>query len=474
VIVPLDKKISSNMIDKAYTEAGYLINSEGFDNLFSEEAKEHITKALEEKKLGMKAVNYKIRDWMISRQRYWGTPIPVIYCGKCGIIPVPEKELPVKLPEKADFKSGAANPLSADKEFLSARCPKCGGKGRRESDTMGGFVDSSWYFLRYCDSRNKSKPFDKTKADYWMPVDQYVGGAEHAVMHLIYARFFTKVLKDLGLISFDEPFKKLFNQGIVYKDGVKMSKSKGNVVFQTDISNKYGIDTARLFLMFVSSPDKQMEWSDDGVEGAYRIINKIVKLKDKIREKADEKEESKINSLVKKVSDNIESFDYPKAIVPIFEAVNYFSERGLSKESYFILLKLISPFCPHSAEEMWERTGGKGFVSLAEWPKADESKINENFEKAEKAIEKIKNDIINIKNISGLDKPITYIYPIPSEVSIYEENKDYLANATSSYAIMVYGANDKTRHDPQGKAGKAKPGKPGIYLEPAGAQPPKM
>ena len=252
----------------------------------------------------------------------------------------------------------AGNPLAANKNFVETKCPKCGGKGRRETDTMGGFVDSSWYFLRYCDNKNKKKPFDDKKVNYWMPIDQYVGGAEHAVMHLMYARFFIKALKDMGFVKFDEPFKKLFNQGIVYKDGAKMSKSKGNVVFQTDISDKYGIDTARLFLMFVSSPDKQMEWSDEGVEGSFRIINKIIRLSEKISGKSNPREEHKINLTVKKVTESIENFYYPEAIISIIECIDSLSE-GISEENYKKILKLISPFCPHIAEEIWEKVGGK-------------------------------------------------------------------------------------------------------------------
>ncbi|MBI5871970.1 class I tRNA ligase family protein [archaeon] len=292
----------------------------------SEKAKEEITNYLIKNKLGKRVIQFRLRDWLISRQRYWGTPIPVVYCDRCGIVPVPEKDLPVLLPEKVDFKT-KANPLVTNKSFVAVKCPKCRKPARRETDTMGGFVDSSWYFLRYCDNRNKKKPFDKKKLEYWMPVDQYIGGAEHAVMHLMYARFFTKVLSDLGFVDFDEPFLRLFNQGIVYKDGAKMSKSKGNVVLQTDVSEKYGIDTARLFLMFVSSPDKQMEWSEEGIEGSFRIINRLVRLKDKIVKKTDRKQESKINLTIKKFTEAIETFEYPKAITAIIEMINYASEE---------------------------------------------------------------------------------------------------------------------------------------------------
>ncbi|MDP1695412.1 MAG: leucine--tRNA ligase [archaeon] len=465
VVVPADEKFTSETLKEAYTGAGNIINSEAFDDLENIEAIEHITKALEAKKLGKKTTNYKIRDWLISRQRYWGTPIPVIYCDKCGIVPVPEKDLPILLPEKVDFKS-KDNPLTTAKEFVNVKCPKCKSNAKRETDTMGGFVDSSWYFLRYCDNKNKEKPFDDKKVNYWMPVNQYIGGAEHAVMHLIYARFFVKVLKDLKFINFDEPFMKLFNQGIVYKDGAKMSKSKGNVVFQTDISDKYGIDTARLFLMFVASPDKQMEWTDEGVEGAFRIINKIFRLINKLTDSKNAEEESKINLLIKRVSENIETFDYPKSIVSLFDAINYFGEKGISKENYKILLKLISPFCPHTAEELWEKIGEKGFISLAEWPKVNEKKIDEKFEQLEKATDKTVQDILNILRIvkekNGKEGEKVYIYAIPKELEGY--NAEDIGRRINK-EVKVFAVNDKKKYDPEGKASKAKPGKPGIYIE---------
>jgi leucyl-tRNA synthetase len=258
----------------------------------------------------------------------------------------------------------------------------------------------------------------------------------------------------------------LFNQGIVYKDGAKMSKSYGNVVFQTDISEKYGIDTARLFLMFVGSPDKQMEWSDDGVEGAYRVINRLIRLKDKISKgKASEKEEHRINKTIKIVSEGIESFDYPKAVVSLIGAIDYFNE-GISKEGYKILLKLISPFCPHTAEEMWESIGGKGFISLEEWPKADESKINEKIEQMEKNVDKTVSDILNVLKIvkekSKKDISKIYLYAIPNETSNY--NEKVLSNRLG-LSVKVFAVNDKNKYDPESKSSKAKPGKPGIFVE---------
>jgi leucyl-tRNA synthetase len=405
VIQPKGKTLEVKSLKNAFVDEGVLVNSKEFNGLDNTKAISEITNYLSSKKLGGPAVNYKIRDWLVSRQRYWGTPIPMIYCDKCGVVAVPEKDLPVLLPEKVDFKS-AGNPLNSNKEFVNTKCPKCGGSATRETDTMGGFVDSSWYFLRYCDSKNKSKPFDSKKVKYWMPVDQYIGGAEHAVMHLIYARFFIKALRDLGYVDFDEPFQKLYNQGIVYKDGAKMSKSKGNAVFQTDISNKYGIDTARLFLMFVSSPDKQMEWSDEGVEGAYRIIMRFMRVSEKVKQvPVDKKTQNKLSITIRDVTKTIEVFDYPKAIIAISNLLDYLNDLNeVPKRAFEDLLKLVSPFCPHVAEELWHKIGNKDFVSLADWPKFDESKIDENLERIDTKIELLRSDIIRVKELAKLQK----------------------------------------------------------------------
>ena len=445
-----------NVKEGAYVDEGKLVYSGKFSGINSKKAIEKISDYMEEKEIGKRTINYKIRDWLISRQRYWGTPIPIIYCEKCGVLPVPEKELPVLLPEKVDFK-GRANPLLSNKDFLNVKCPQCGSVARRETDTMGGFMDSSWYFLRYCDSKNKKKPFDSKKVNYWMPVDQYVGGAEHAVMHLIYARFFVKALKDLGFVKFDEPFMKLFNQGIVYKDGAKMSKSKGNVVFQTQISEKYGIDTARLFLMFVSSPDKQMEWDDKGVEGSFRIVNKLIRLENKIgKEKIDKKTESKMNLMVKKATENIESFNYPPAIISCIEFLDYLASlKQVPKEAFENLLKVMSPFCPHVCEELWEKSGHRDFISLAKWPKIEERKIDKKFEKEDEAIEKLRADIGHIKKIIGKEDCKVYVYVLPRELELYKKME----------GIQVFSVADKGKYDPEGKSKKAKPGKPAIYLE---------
>jgi len=456
------KEKNSNVKKMAYEGGGILVNSGKFNGLGNREAMEKISDYIEKNKIGRRTVNYKIRDWMISRQRYWGTPIPMIYCDKCGIVPVNEKDLPVLLPEKVDFKS-FGNPLVSSEEFLNVKCSKCGKQGRRETDTMGGFVDSSWYFLRFCDNKNKKVPFDREKTEYWMPVNQYIGGAEHAVMHLMYARFFVKALKDLGFFKFDEPFLKLFNQGIVYKNGEKMSKSAGNVVYQTDISDKYGIDTARLFLMSVSSPDKQMEWNDEGVEGSFRFIRKITDYFEKVKiGKADAKTESKLNKTIKIVTKQIENLDYNLAIINVRSLFDSLPSET-SKSVLEKCLKLLHPFTPHITEELWHKIGNKSFISLESWPIVDEKKIDESLEQQEKTVENLISDINNILKIVGEKKKV-FIYSIPNEKKIYEEAIP-LINKKTNLHTSVYSVSDKEKHDPQGKAKKAKPKKPAIYLE---------
>jgi leucyl-tRNA synthetase len=325
--------------------------------------------------------------------------------------------------------------------------------------------------LRFCDNKNKKAPFNKDKVKYWMPVNQYIGGAEHAVMHLMYARFFIKALKDLGFVKFDEPFAKLFNQGIVYKDGGKMSKSAGNVVYQTDISNKYGIDTARLFLMSVSSPDKQMEWNDEGVEGSFRFIRKVIDYFDNAQiGKDDAKTENKLNKTIKIVTKQIEDFNYNLAIINIrslFDSLPLETSKSVLEKS----LKLLSPFCPHVAEELWHKIGNKNFISLEDWPIADEKKIDENLEKQEKIIENTINDVNNVKRILNIDKPhTTIIYPIPPEKKLFEEYKGVIQDKTASGALVVLSNQDLIKNYPSvnqdnlNRAKKAKLGRPGIFV----------
>ena len=452
-----------------YTDSGILINSGKFSGMDNGKAKGEITAFLETKKLGRRAVNYKFRDWLVSRQRYWGTPIPMIYCDKCGIVPVPEKDLPVLLPDKVKF--GEGNPLASSKEFVDVKCPKCGKMGRRETDTMDTFFDSSWYYLRYCDPKNSKKPFDSDKVKYWMPVDQYIGGAEHACMHLIYARFFTKALRDMGMLNFDEPFTKLFNQGMLHgTDGEKMSKSKGNVVLPEEVSKKYGIDTARLFLMSQASPDKDTQWSENGIDGSLRVIKRIINFFESVKAgKSSPIVESKLNKTIKEYSLDIENFNYNLGIIKLrslFEAFE--TEKEVSKEDLGKFLKLFHPICPHIAEELWHNLGNKSFISLESWPSYDEKKINEKLEMQEKNVEKTISDIQNIfkiiKERGNNEAKKAYLYVIPKELEQYKEARENM-KASLNVDIEIYAVNDAKKHDPQKKAGKAKLGKPAIYVE---------
>jgi leucyl-tRNA synthetase len=373
VIQNKEKNLKVENMKRAYTDEGILVNSGKFNGLNSREAIEKISDYLEELKIGKRTVQYKLKDWLISRQRYWGTPIPIIYCDKCGVVPIPEKDLPVELPEKVKF--GEGNPLTTNEEFVNTKCPKCGGPAKRETDTMDTFVNSSWYFLRYCDSKNDKEIFDEKKVEYWMPIDLYIGGKEHACMHLIYFRFYVKFLRDLGLLTFDEPVIKLFNQGMLHgPDGAVMSKSRGNVVLPETVSEVYGIDTARLFLVSLASPDKDVKWSDKGIKGTLKFINKIFKYFDKVKVgKSSRKVESKLNKIIKEVTEDIENLKYNLAVIKIRELFDSLEEE-VSKDTLEKFLKLLSPFCPHITEELWEKLGNKEFISLAEWPKYDESK----------------------------------------------------------------------------------------------------
>ena len=401
VINPHDYELNVDKMSRAYLGDGVLVNSGQFNGMNNIESIEAITDYLEKKRLGKRVVQYKLRDWLISRQRYWGTPIPVVYCDKCGVVAVPEKDLPVLLPANIKF-TGGGNPLTRCDGFVNTKCPKCKGKARRETDTMDTFFDSCWYFLRFCSPKYNKGAFDKKSVKYWMPVDQYIGGAEHAVMHLLYARFFVKVLRDLKLLNFDEPFTKLFNQGIVYKDGHKMSKSFGNIVTPQEISDRYGIDTARLFLLFIASPDKELEWSDKGVEGSFRFLKKVYGLLDKYKSVSSEKDKnliSKTNKLIADVTDEIEQFRFNAAIVDLMEYVNYLYEvrentsKKVFEDSVKKLCLLMSPFTPHLCEEIWSKLNGKGFVSLADWPKSDKSKIDFKLEMSEELVKRTLDDI---------------------------------------------------------------------------------
>jgi len=454
-----------NIKKEAYIGEGKLINSNEFNGIENKDAKIKITEYLEKNKLGRKKVNFRLRDWLISRQRYWGTPIPIIYCDKCGIVPVSEKNLPVKLPDNVKF--GKGNPLETAKDWIKVKCPKCNGIGKRETDTMDTFVNSSWYHLRFCDSYNEKRIFDSEKTNYWVPIDMYIGGKEHACMHDIYIRFYHKFLRDLKLINSDEPAKKLFVQGIVHgEDGNKMSKSLGNVVDPMDIIKKYGADSLRMFLVSVANPESNFNWSDRGVENINKFLKKIFNYFQEIKiGKSSKKFQSKLNSKILQITKDIEEIKYNLAIIKIRELFDSF-ENEISKKDLEKFLKLLSPFCPHISEELWEKINGKGFISLENWPKADESKIDKELEKMEEQLNKTISDINNIINLLRNKKEMKniYIYVIPKEKEFYKKNKELIKNKTLLNP-KVFAVNDKEIYDPEGKAKKTKPGKPGIFLK---------
>jgi leucyl-tRNA synthetase len=454
VVSPSSLKLNSKKILSAYTGGGKLINSKEFNGENNKDAIIKITKLLEEKGLGRKKVQYKLKDWLISRQRYWGTPIPIIYCDKCGIVPVPEKDLPVKLPTKVKF--GEGNPLETAENWINVKCPKCGGKAKRERDTMDTFFDSSWYYMRYVDNKNKKRFFERKKIDYWLPVDQYIGGAEHACLHLLYSRFFTKALRDMGIVNFSEPFTKLFNQGMVHaEDGKVMAKSLGNAIDPIKVAEKFGVDSLRFFIVSVAGPDKDFNWSTNGIEGIFKFIKKVMNYFERVKiGKADEKIESKLNKVIMNVSDYIENLKYNLAVIEIRDLFDSLPEET-SKEILEKSLKLLHPFCPHITEENWKKIGNKSFISLEKWPIADESKINKKFEIQEDAIKKLKSDIEQIKKITGKTEAKIYVYVLPNEFEIYKNIKE----------IKLFLVNDPEKYDPENKSKKVKPGKPGIYIE---------
>lgn len=398
-IVPVvdsqNPEIDINNLTEAFVAEGTMINSGKYTGMNNKEAIEEITKDLEADGLGKAQVNYKLRDWLISRQRYWGCPIPMVYCEECGWVPEKEENLPVKLPTDVEFTGKGDSPLKTSKTFGETTCPCCGKKAVREFDTMDTFVDSSWYFLRYCDSHNSEKPFDKKKADYWMNVDQYIGGVEHAILHLLYARFFQMVMHDLGLVDAEEPFDNLLTQGMVIKDGAKMSKSLGNIVSPEEIQAKYGADTARLFILFAAPPEKELDWSDAGVEGSYRFLNRVYRLVQEyvneirgdfrgsetitIQSAEDKALNFQLNATVKKVTEDAGGrFSFNTAISSIMELVNalYKYKQGevnvpLMNDAIEKLILILNPFVPHITEELWNDLGHEDRVYQQNWPEFD-------------------------------------------------------------------------------------------------------
>lgn len=399
VVQPEDQDpLAPETMTEAHEGPGRLVNSGPFDGLDHEEAKKKITAYLETKGQGREKVNYRLRDWGVSRQRYWGAPIPMIYCRQCGIVPVPEKDLPVLLPLDAAITPSGGSPLPFLEEFTETICPKCQGPGRRETDTMDTFVESSWYFDRYACPEYSLGPLDSSRVDYWLPVDQYIGGIEHAVLHLLYSRFFTKVLRDMGWLKVDEPFTNLLTQGMVIKDGSKMSKSKGNVVDPDELIKKYGADTVRLFCLFAAPPERDLEWSDQGVDGSFRFLHRVWNLVLECRDQCSGKSRPqkevpdsaagrslviKLNQTIKKVTEDIEDrYHFNTAISAIMELVNalylYRADDGGDPQKDSLLawalengLILLSPIAPHLCEELWQVLDKKGSVHEQPWPRWD-------------------------------------------------------------------------------------------------------
>ena len=446
-----------NLTEAAAAE-GTMINSGEYNGMNNKEAIKKITADLDAKGLGKKTVNYKLRDWLISRQRYWGTPIPMVYCEKCGWVPEKEENLPVLLPTDVEFTGKGDSPLTTSKTFRKCSCPKCGGEAEREIDTMDTFLDSSWYFLRYCDARNDKAAFDPAKVNYWMNVDQYIGGVEHAILHLMYARFFQMVLHDLGLCEAEEPFRNLLTQGMVIKgytdkDGnyikAKMSKSLGNVVSPAEIQAKYGADTARLFILFAAPPEKELDWSDEGVEGSFRFLCRVYRLVNEYIEsiRGDVKDFGKVearsaedrslnfilNSTIKKVTEDAGGrFNFNTAISSIMELVNemYRYKNGeinlaLFNNAIETLLTLLNPFSPHITEELWSRLGHEDRLYGRAWPAYDESAL-------------VKDEVEIIVQINGKLKD-KLLLPNNTEKEVVEEaarSSEKFIEATDGHEVV--------------------------------------
>ena len=449
VVDPEDPLIDLYDLKEAFVAEGKMINSGRFDGMNNKEAIPAMIEWLNEQGIGDKTVNFRLRDWLISRQRYWGAPIPMIWCDECGWVPEKEENLPVLLPTDVEFTGKGESPITTSKSFVDTKCPCCGRPARREVDTMDTFVDSSWYFLRYCDPHNDKAPFDRTKADYWMDVDQYIGGVEHAILHLMYARFFQMFLHDIGLSKEEEPFKNLLTQGMVIKDGAKMSKSLGNVVSPAEIQARYGSDTARLFILFAAPPEKELDWSDEGVEGSYRFLNRVYRLVyeyiNDIRgdrevpegftanNAADKSLNFMLNAAIKKVTEDAGGrFNFNTAIASIMELVNemYKYKNGdinlpLFNKAIETLLTLLDPFSPHIAEELWSQLGHEDRLYNRAWPVCDESAL-------------IKDEVQVILQINGKLKD-KLMLPNNSEKEVVEETaraSERFKEATDGHEVI--------------------------------------
>jgi leucyl-tRNA synthetase len=454
VIVP-EGESPHGKLEEAFEDYGVVVNSGPFSGKHCDDAMEEMAQHAKENGFGRKSVLYRIRDWGISRQRYWGTPIPIIYCEKCGTVGVPYEDLPVVLPPEVKFSGEEGSPLESEESFVKVTCPKCKGDARRETDTMDTFFDSSWYYFRYTSAHEEKLPFDPQSANYWLPVDLYIGGVEHAILHLIYARFFCKLFRDFGLTTIKEPFPRLLAQGMVVKDGAKMSKSKGNVVDPDDMIQKYGADSLRLFILFASPPEKEFIWTDEGVEGCFRFLNRLWAIVedslDVFSEEASSPEEErageagklrvKMHQTIKKVSEDIEKrYHLNTAISSLMEFYNQIKKdkdilrqsqegRDLLKEALESLILLLSPFAPHLCEELWEKTGHKTFLFRTSWPSFDSrlaseervtvvvqvnGKLRDKFEadrgSDEEEIKKEALGLDRIKSIMGDKEPKKIIY----------------------------------------------------------------
>ncbi|MEE9399088.1 MAG: leucine--tRNA ligase [Dehalococcoidales bacterium] len=394
VVAPPDW--SGEELEEAYVEPGVIVNSAQFNGLPSQQGSEAICDYLEEKDWGKRAITYRLRDWLISRQRYWGAPIPMIYCEKCGIVPVPEEDLPVLLPEDAEFKPTGESPLKYHEQFVNTTCPRCSTPAKRETDTMDTFMCSSWYFLRYASPDCDTAAFNANKVQYWLPVDQYTGGAEHAVMHLLYARFFTKAIRDMGLVDFDEPFTRLFNQGIIIAEKQKMSKSRGNVITPDDYVAEVGADAVRTYLMFVAPWEHGGEWNDSDISGVSRWLNRVWNLvlqeyrqdeniNPDVRQKAERELARITHQTIKKVTEGIERFHFNTMIAALMEFTNYLGRVKEARtvtlpgweETLNILLRLMAPSVPHLTEELWQKTGNEYSIHNHSWPQWDEGLAKE-------------------------------------------------------------------------------------------------
>ncbi len=439
-ICPIGKELKLEEMTCAYEEKeGMLVNSGEFTGMEMHKAMSAIMDKAEAEGFGKRRVNYRLRDWLISRQRYWGAPIPIIYCPHCGEVLVPEDQLPVRLPEDVSFTAGAKSPLATSEEFVHCKCPKCGADATRETDTMDTFLCSSWYYLRYTDAHNDKMPFDKELNNYWGPVDQYIGGIEHAILHLLYSRFFVKVLRDAGLVDYDEPFSNLLTQGMVIKDGAKMSKSLGNVVSPEEILSKYGADTARLFILFAAPPERELEWSDQGVEGSFRFLNRIWRIVQAfeavLAQKVTEYDHSNLNeadkdlrrvlhSSIKKVTNDIETrFNFNTAISTMMELVNALyaykeaakePNSGLIYEAISDLIKMMSPFVPHITEELWRGAiDANSSVHEQSWPECDEEALK----------------VDNVEIVLQVNGKVRGRLTVPAEVTKEELEKIAMADA---------------------------------------------